>query len=366
MDLDSKKVFKTLNPNKIWIPIGIGLVIVFYLFYSDPDLTTDKLKLIFDASIGSVLLALLVIIIRDGGYVYRIRTLTGKQLTWKSSIYVIILWEFASAVTPSVVGGTAVAVFILNKEGITLGKSMAYAMLTAILDNLFFVIAAPLVMLLIQGEIFPNQVSIESYLGSSLQYLFVISYLLIATYTFAMSFALFYRPRAFKWFLLKMTSIKFLKRWKNKANEHGEEIIQASFQLKGKGMPFWVKISLATILVWCARYFMLNCLITAFADVSIMDHITIFSRQIIMWIVMLISPTPGSSGTAEFFFSQFFNEFLGDYTFVTNISWRMLTYYPYLLLGAIFLPRWIRKVFFQNKEGKLGKEGKSNTQGEAL
>ena len=83
MDLDSKKVFKTLNPNKIWIPIGIGLVIVFYLFYSDPDLTTDKLKLIFDASIGSVLLALLVIIIRDGGYVYRIRTLTGKQLTWK-------------------------------------------------------------------------------------------------------------------------------------------------------------------------------------------------------------------------------------------------------------------------------------------
>ena len=218
MDLDSKKVFKTLNPNKIWIPIGIGLAIVFYLFYSDPDLTTDKLRLVFDASLVSVLLALLVIFIRDAGYVYRIRTLTGKQLTWKSSIYVIILWEFASAVTPSVVGGTAVAVFILNKEGITLGKSMAYAMLTAIFDNLFFVIAAPVAMLMVQGEVFPNYALIENYLGSSLQYLFVISYSLIAIYTVAMSFALFYRPRSFKCFLLKITSIRFLKMCINKSN----------------------------------------------------------------------------------------------------------------------------------------------------
>ncbi|MGB3585471.1 MAG: TIGR00374 family protein, partial [Tunicatimonas sp.] len=61
---------------------------------------------------------------------------------------------------------------------------------------------------------------------------------------------------------------------------------------------------------------------------------------------------PGSSGTAEFFFNQFFYEFLGDYTIVTNILWRMLTYYPYLLLGAIFLPRWIKRVFFDKKEEK--------------
>lgn len=350
MDLDSKKVFKTLNPNKIWIPIGLGLAIVFYLFYSDPDLTADKLNLIFDASALSIVVALLVIFIRDAGYVYRIRTLTDKKLTWKSSIYVIILWEFASAVTPSVVGGTAVAVFILNKEGINLGKSMAYAMLTAILDNLFFVIAAPLVMLLTKGDIFPHLPAIKMPLGNSLQYLFIISYSLIALYTMAMSFALFYRPRAFKWFLLKATSIKFLKRWRQKAHAHGDEIIQASLQLKGKKAPYWIKISLATILVWSARYVMLNCLIAAFADINFTEHMMVFSRQIIMWIVMLISPTPGSSGTAEFFFTQFFTRFLGDYTFVTNISWRMLSYYPYLILGAIFLPRWIRRVFFKKEQ----------------
>ena len=350
MDLDSKKVFKTLNPNKIWIPVLIGISIVLYLFYSDPDLTASKLRLIFDASAISIIVAFLVILARDAGYVYRIRTLTDKKLSWTSSIYVIILWEFASAVTPSVVGGTAVAVFILNKEGITLGKSMAFAMLTAILDNMFFVLAAPIVMFFTQGQIFPDLPSIEMRLGNSLKYLFIISYLLIAIYTFAMSFALFYRPRTFKWLLMKLTGFKILKRWRFKAYEHGNEIIWASSQLKGKKASYWIKICLATIFVWCARYVMLNCLISAFADINFNDHITIFSRQIIMWIVMLISPTPGSSGTAEFFFTQFFTRFLGDYTFVTNISWRMLSYYPYLLLGAIFLPKWVRKVFFKKNK----------------
>ena len=352
MDLDSKKVLKTLNPNKIWIPVIIGLSIVFYLFYSDPDLTADKLRLIFDASAISIIVAILVIFARDAGYVYRIRTLTDKKLTWTSSIYVIILWEFASAVTPSVVGGTAVAVFILNKEGINLGKSMAYAMLTAILDNLFFVLAAPIVLFLTEGDIFPSLPAIEAKLGNSLQYLFIISYFLIAIYTLTMSYALFLKPRAFKWLLMKLTGIRFLKRWRYKAYEHGNEIIWASSQLKGKRLSFWIKISVATIFIWCARYIMLNCLIGAFADINITDHITIFSRQIIMWIVMLISPTPGSSGTAEFFFAQFFTKFLGEYTFVTNISWRMLSYYPYLLLGAIFLPKWIRRVFFKKQEGE--------------
>jgi len=75
----------------------------------------------------------------------------------------------------------------------------------------------------------------------------------------------------------------------------------------------------------------------------------IFSRQIIMWIVMLISPTPGSSGTAEYFFTQFFFQYLRDYTFVSAIFWRLMSYYPYLLLGAIFLPRWVKKHFFEKK-----------------
>ena len=175
MKLDNKKIFQTLNPNKVWWPVVIGLGIVFALFYFDPNLTSENLKVVVDASPFFIFLSIVVIFFRDFGYVYRIRELTDRQLTWTRSIYVIIIWEFASAVTPSVVGGTAVAMFILNKEGIKMGKAIAYVMVTAILDNLFFVIGAPIILYLAQDNIFPENALLESELGSSLQAIFWIS-----------------------------------------------------------------------------------------------------------------------------------------------------------------------------------------------
>lgn len=350
MKLDNKKIFQTLNPNKVWWPVVIGLGIVFALFYFDPNLTSENLKVVVDASPLFILLSILVIFFRDFGYVYRIREITDRQLTWTRSIYVIILWEFASAVTPSVVGGTAVAMFILNKEGIKMGKAIAYVMVTAILDNLFFVIAAPIILFLAKDNIFPESALIESQLGNSLQAIFWISYSLYASYSFVMAAALFYRPRVFKWILIKLFSIKFLQRWKHDAQEHGDQIIEASKQLAGKHYSYWLKIIGATIFVWSSRYLMLNALMGAFVPLDLFDNIIVFARQVIMWIVMMISPTPGSSGTAEFFFGVFFDQFLQKYTFVTSIIWRLLSYYPYLILGAIFLPRWVRQVFFKKKK----------------
>ena len=352
-EVDAKKVFKTLNPNKVWIPILLGLGIVFYLFYSDPNMSVSKLKLVFDAEASAIVLAILVLLTRDIGYVYRIRTLTGEKLTWKSSIQVILLWEFASAVTPSAVGGTAVAIFILLKEGIKFGKSLAYVMLTAILDNLFFVLSAPLVFLFIGGDVFANLSAGSTQFKYGFSIVFIVSYSLIAIYTLIMAYALFVRPRAFKWVLIKATGLGFLRRWRHQAVEQGNEMILASYEMRGKTASYWLKISLATVFIWCARYAMLNSLIAAFTDINFLEHVVVFSKQIIMWIIMLISPTTGSSGTAELSFNQFFAVYLGDYTLVANICWRLLSYYLYLFIGAFILPRWIKRVFFTKKKNKV-------------
>jgi len=350
MKLDNKKIFKTLNPNKVWVPILIGIAIVFAMFYFDPSINKDTLSGVFDASAAWIFIAILVILFRDAGYVYRIREITDRQLTWTRAIYVIILWEFASAVTPSVVGGTAVAMFILNKEGIQMGRAIAYVMVTAILDNLFFVIGAPIILYFAQGHIFPDSKVLENQLQNSLEAIFWISYSLYAGYSLIMALALFYRPRVFKWLLIKLFSIKWLRKWKHDAHEYGNQIIEASRELTGKNWRYWIPIIIATIFIWSSRYLMLNALVSSYVYLTLNENVIVFARQVIMWIVMMISPTPGSSGTAEFFFAQFFTQFLGGYTFVTSILWRLLSYYPYLLLGAIFLPRWIRQVFFKKKE----------------
>ncbi|GJM61342.1 lysylphosphatidylglycerol synthase transmembrane domain-containing protein [Persicobacter diffluens] len=357
MDISNRKIFSTLNPRNVWIPIILGLAIAVLLFMSDDQVSWENLGILFQpARFFPLLIAFLVIISRDAGYIYRIRTLTGERLSWKSSFYVIILWEFSSAVTPSVVGGTAVAVFILMKEGIPFGRALAFVMLTAILDNLFFVLFAPLVLWLSQGDVFSGIP--DNIFDRGLPFFFWLSYSLIALYTLVMSWALLFHPRGFKWFLLKMTTLRWLRRFRIKANQQGDEMIIASQELRGKPLDYWLKIICATIFVWVARYLMLNSVMAAYVDLSWGQHLLTFGKQLIMWIVMLISPTPGSSGTAEFFFQQFFQSLLGEYTFGISLLWRLLSYYPYLFLGAVFLPRWIQRVFFKKNVEEVLKEEK--------
>lgn len=343
-EAEQKKVLQTLNPTKVILPIAIGLAIAGYFFYTSVNI--EELKTNFSrASVLWIGAALLVLIIRDAGYIYRIRYVTQKALSWSSSVYTILLWEFSSAVTPSAVGGTAIAVFILNREGIKFGKALAYVMVTALLDNSFFLIAAPLAILLSEGTVFPDESQLGSFgfLSTGLKLTFWISYGLILIYNVFFAVGLLLKPEAFKWFLIKVTSIPFLKRWQKQAEESGDEVILASAELKGVGGGYWWKASLSTLFVWTARYFMVNCLLEAFTDISIAGHWLIFARHILMWIIMLISPTPGSSGTAEITFEIFFKEFIGTFSAAVALFWRLFTYYPYLFAGAIVLPRWLAK-----------------------
>ncbi|WP_187262580.1 lysylphosphatidylglycerol synthase transmembrane domain-containing protein [Pontibacter beigongshangensis] len=342
MDQNRKTILKSFSPVKVLIPVLLGLAATVWLLLKDDQLT--ELKGITQAHLGWLAAALAVLLIRDLGYMYRIRSLTDKFLSWRNSLDVIVLWEFASAITPSVVGGTAVATIILNKEGIPLGKSLAYVMFTAVLDNMFFIMAAPLVLLATQGEVFPT-FNLEPSFAANLRMAFYISYALIAVYTFIMIYALFVRPRAFKWLLLRITSWGFLRRWRVNAFQHGNEIVWASQQLRGKDFNYWARAIISTIFVWCARYFLLNCLIAAFTDITFGEHMLIVSRNLIFWIVMLVAITPGGAGIVEMAFPSFFGSFLGRFSTIVVVLYRLITYYPYLLLGSVFLPRWLAKVY---------------------
>jgi len=93
-------------------------------------------------------------------------------------------------------------------------------------------------------------------------------------------------------------------------------------------------------------------LVAFFADrYSIADHFLIYGRQLSMWIILLISPTPGGRGIAEFIFSDFLGEFIPNDSWFTPLAvfWRLISYYPYLIIGVIILPIWLRKVFKKNK-----------------
>lgn len=79
-----------------------------------------------------------------------------------------------------------------------------------------------------------------------------------------MFFALFINPRPFKWILLRCTSMSLLRRWREAAYQHGNDIVLASQELQGEKLTYWLKMGLSTFGVWVARYVVLNFLIAAY------------------------------------------------------------------------------------------------------
>lgn len=288
-------------------------------------------------------LALLMIVVRDWGYMYRIRVLTDNKLSWKQSFRTIMLWEFASALTPSVVGGSAVAIFILNREGINLGKSTTTVFVTALMDELFYVVTVPVILLAVGvDQLFPESWSGSTFIFSSIKPLFFLGYFFMVALTLIIILSIFYFPHKFKRIIQRIFTLRILKRWLRRATRMGDEVIIASKELKNKRMSFWAKAFGSTYISWTARFLTLNFIILAFtAD---FDHVVVYGKQLVMWVIMLISPTPGSSGVAELALDSFFSDFFdtGMTLFLVAIIWRVVTYFIYLFVGALIFPKWLR------------------------
>jgi uncharacterized protein (TIRG00374 family) len=292
-----------------------------------------------------------MMLIRDLAYMYRIRVLTDKQLTWRKAFDVIMLWEFASAITPSVVGGSGVALFILNKEGINLGRSTAVVMVTALLDELFYLLMVPLVLLMVGvNNLFPVELQKEIFgITFGTKGIFISGYIFILILTSTITYAVFISPVRFKKILFSIFKIRILKKWRLSAVRTSNDLIITSNELKGKPISFWAKAFGSTLFSWTARFWVVNFIILAFASASFQQHMLIYARQLVMWVIMLISPTPGGSGIAEFAFSGFLREFTPTgLSEALALLWRLISYYPYLFIGAIVLPRWIKRVFSSN------------------
>lgn len=298
-----------------------------------------------------IFMALLGMVGRDFSYMVRIRVLTHNALSWIQSFRVIMLWEFASALTPSVVGGSGVAMFILNREGIKLGRSTAIVLVSALLDELFYITMVIVVLLAVDMDmLFPVNLQ-RTLFGMELGTvgIFWVGYFFIVFLTTTILIAVFFVPRGFKYMLLQIFRLPFLRKWRYQVIEIGDDIITTSRELKGEPFGYWAKSFAATYASWMSRYLVVNFLILAFVTTdqgwlaTTSEHLVIFARQLVMWVIMLISPTPGSSGVAEFAFSGFLQEFIPiGLVGALALLWRLISYYPYLFIGAIILPRWLR------------------------
>ncbi|HBG70916.1 MAG: hypothetical protein A2W93_08675 [Bacteroidetes bacterium GWF2_43_63] len=327
---------------RIIIPIALGLSISAYMIGRsfDAEMLSQLdwgVKTIF-----WIFIAVLCLLLRDFMNMLRLRILTQQNLSWKQSFHNIMLWEFGNAVMPAFIGGAGVALVTIHKEGVGLGRSTAVVMISSLLDELYFIILIPAILLIAYLETTYGNLALPDAFTPG--WIFWGGYIYLSCLALFLSASIFFLPRFFAKLLRRIFSLKFIRKWKGRANRMGRDLKLCSREMRGKSFGFWLKLFLVTFVAWTSRLFIINCLIMAFMPG--VDHFELFSRQLYMWVIMLASPTPGASGIAEWIFSDYLGVFvIAGLAPVLALIWRLLTFYYYLLAGSLVMPVWIRRVF---------------------
>jgi glycosyltransferase 2 family protein len=362
-DEDQQEVLNSIRVSRIIIPILIGLTVVGYLFWKQYD--PEKFAEIDWNSHTTfwIGISLILLIIRHAAYAKRLRTLSEGEFSWRKCIELIFIWEFSSAVSPTSLGGSFVALFVLSQEKLSAAKTTTIVIYSAILDTIFFVGTLPIFILMLGPAIIRPKMT-HFYDIDGWGFTFLGAYSLMVAYGFAFFYGIFINPRPIKKIVVSATRLKWFRKYRHKAITLGNDIIVVSKEMKLKKWTFHLSAFLSTATAWSCRFLLLNCLIIAFVPSTPTDFISqfkLYSRLETMFVIMAFSPTPGGVGIAEATFGGFVTDYITNTNLVLTVAviWRLITYYSYLLIGTIIIPNWIRNRLNERKLRRLLKDSET-------
>lgn len=354
-DTEHQKVLDSIKLSRIIPPILLGLAVVLYIVWKQFDPEAFAKIQWGGHAIFWVLMAVSMYVLRHMFYAWRLRILSNEDFGWLKSIELIFIWEFASAVSPTSIGGSAVALFLLAQEKISAARTVSIVLYSVVVDTLFFVLSMPLLFLVLGPVIIrPDMQSLSDLDGYGLTFLLVL--LVMALYGAVFFYGLFINPTHLKRFLLFISRWKILKRFKKSLRDTAYDVVVSSKELAGKSRNFHMKALLATSGAWVTRFLAVNCIIIALVETVPLDfwsQLTLYARSEVMYAVTAFSPTPGGSGVAEVLFGGFYSDFIPkSIAIFIALLWRLITYYPYLIIGVIIIPVWIRELLIRRKMEK--------------
>lgn len=326
---------------KALLPVAIGLAVVVWLFVDDFNVQALSGFAFNTRTILSLVAAIIFVAGRDFGLTWRFRTITDGTLSWGRALRVDIMCAFTSAITPSAVGGSALAIFYLNREGVDVGRATSLTLTTLFLDEMFFVVFCPvLVFLLPMDELFGASGS-GAFL-SGVRVVFWLVYAGIVVWAAILFTGILARPQWLERMVMKIFSHKPLIRWKEHAARMTSNMHSTSLWIRKQPRRWWINVFGATTLSWFSRYMVVNALFFGFVPAA--SQLLVFGRQFVVWVLLMVSPTPGGSGVSEWLFTNYYGDLIGDLSVALVIAmiWRVLSYYIYLVGGACLVPSYFK------------------------
>ncbi|HRK73055.1 MAG TPA: lysylphosphatidylglycerol synthase transmembrane domain-containing protein [Rhodothermales bacterium] len=325
-----------VNARNLLIPLlfsAVAFGIVTWLTYV-PGMWANLAK-VFKP--GLLVAAILTVSLRVVIGAFRIKFVSHGRIPFVPALRTQLVWDFYANITPSVIGGTPFAALYMNKDQrIPLGEASGIMMFLMLLDQIWFAVS----ILIMLGasmfvEIIPASVGIIGEGAISLYFLAIMSWAAIFAY------ATLVRPQILEWLVLKLFSLRFLSRFKARADRE-MEALQARAAIIRKEKPmFFVKGVLMTASLWVCRYFLLLFVVMSITEVY--NPVQIIFRAMAILLSYIIMPTPGGAGGIEAAYTVFMTPLLGAaYVAPTLFAWRFIGFYMFIIIGVFLTAKTMR------------------------
>jgi len=258
---------------------------------------------------------------------------------WKST-KIVIANLFLAGITPSMAGGEPVRIYLLNKEGMSIGGSTATVLGERLIDAFFILLVAPFGFF-----IYKDKLSSE-YLSSGLWIGVIVFILLIILFIFAIL-----KPEKVKSFLIYLNKKlnRILKKQESESKiikKIGDEVDNFHNSMTcfvGERKKALFIAGILTVLFWSTG-FMIPSMI--FLGLGLPPFfIESYAAQILLLVIIMMPTTPGSTGVAELSIAGLYGVLIGSTLLgVFIVLYRFISYHMNLIAGVIFQYRIFRSV----------------------
>jgi len=261
----------------------------------------------------------------------------GEALNFRQTVSVILINYFGCAITPMQSGGGPFQIYLLYRNGVSVGKSVAITLVRTLQIIFLLALVVPFA-LMAEPEFFHKYYVMKWFV------LYVVAFITVTSVMLVISVA---RPNLIKrWssgFLVRIIHLGLIKpirllraaRWANKEIDNYSKNIRLFLSTGRK----WFLLSIAAAVTHLLVYMsIMPCLIMA-AGYRV-EYMQCMLAEALLLFFLYFVPTPGGSGAAEGGAAAVFALFVPwNVAGVMAVAWRLLSEYTGVALGTVIAIR---------------------------
>lgn len=265
------------------------------------------------------------------------------HVSWWEGTKIVVANQFLASITPSMAGGEPVRIYLLNKDGLSVGEATATVLGERVIDALFLLIIVPFGFFVFKDRIDVALISYGLTIGIGV---FIAGLLLFA-------FAVRY-PEKIKSLLIWIDTK--IRRFKKKKDQHSAMVDRINQEVDNfhnsvvffvtKGKKAFLAAGGLTVLMWSIGFMIPSLLLLGLGLPPF--FVESYAAQSLLLIIVMLPTTPGSAGVSELGVAALYSIIIGtthQYLLgVFVLLFRLITYHMSMICGAVMQYRIFKSI----------------------